>query len=76
MSEYLVGDKDTSIVSVVLVAFNVYGTPEQAQGLVQARLDNAMLLMINDSTDFERGTADPLITYAVLPINQLLEESL
>jgi hypothetical protein len=47
-----------------------------AEQIVEERLEKANLLMYNDSTDFARGTADPINTYAVIPLDKLLDDAL
>lgn len=64
--------------ATVIVAFQVAGlTPEEAERVVTERLDRLALQILyqNDSTDWQRGTADPIVTYAVLPVAQALEDA-
>jgi hypothetical protein len=61
----------------VIVVFRVDTTdPTEAERVVEERLDQAHLLRQNDSNDIERGTSDPIATYAVVPSARLLEEAL
>lgn len=61
----------------VMVAFEVFAdTPEQAEREVSDRLAGVRLLMQNDSNDFRDGTADPINTYQVLPLGQILRDAL
>lgn len=63
-------------VTTVLVAFRVLGLePAAAEKEVEDRLNNVKILMQNDSTDWQRGTADPILTYAVLPVSSTLDEA-
>ena len=62
---------------VVLVAFEVEGlSARDAERVVANRLNGAGLLGQNDSTDYQRGSADPIRTFDVVPLVQILEDSL
>ena len=61
----------------VIVAFRVNtATPEQAEAVVEGRLTGAKLLWQNDSNDIINGTLDPIDTFCVVPLAELLEASL
>ena len=60
----------------VMVAFQVTAdSDDEAERIVEDRLSGARLLWQNDSTDIERGTLDPIYTFAVVPLGELLAES-
>ncbi len=62
--------------ATVVVLFEVSGEESDAERIVSERLDAARLLWQNDSNDADRGTLDPVRTFAVVPARRLLDESL
>lgn len=61
---------------VVIVAFQVdRDNLAEAEQIVEDRLNPLPVLWQNDSTDVERGTLDPIRTYAVVRLDQILEDA-
>jgi hypothetical protein len=76
---FLVGDEDIKRWgrTTVVVAFEVEGlSPADAEAAVDERLNGVRLLMTNDSNDYPRATADPIRTWATLPLRKILDEAL